>query len=188
MSNRINKDEKNSGITISLKTNNILNRLYVNTYNSTNLPDNICEYIWKLLICFILIPICWPSYLINFLFNKCEICDSGKIYLNYSHWNHLFGLIIHFIILSISLDKNLQFYMFKSNYFLINIIIHDIVGTIILFIILLSIIIIVFILLLLFKYGEIFIEYIKIKIKWIDIKFNYFKKLKENNCLKIKWK
>lgn len=53
-------------------------RLYRNTYYVCDMPDNICEYWWKLLLAIVLFIPCWPGHLLNYTDDKWKIGHGAE--------------------------------------------------------------------------------------------------------------
>lgn len=182
--------KKEDEMTIYCKRDSIFTRLYINAFGSDYLPDNICSFSYKILLSFILLIICWPTFLLNTISNRVKFTDDGYGIKSPLAHHHLAGLILHVFLLPFGLYFTQKFLDIDDN-IIATIFLSEILGSIfmLLFAILgiVCIIAVVGIFNILERIEPMLSEMIKnIKIKKIRIRI--FTRLKENNCLKIKWK
>jgi uncharacterized membrane protein len=90
---------------MKLSTHNQLAMLYRNFYNEMSLPNNLCAYFWKIVICLICIPFIWPALLFNKIFDPFKwknYYGNGEFYKrnNYIAIHNVIGLLFQFIIFS----------------------------------------------------------------------------------------
>jgi len=80
---------------ITLNPHGLLAKLYRAFYNETKLPNNLCNYFWKLILAIILSPLLWPMLLINGVTYPIERDEDNKYYGGYMRSSNLYGALIN---------------------------------------------------------------------------------------------
>lgn len=89
---------------LTLNIHGSLARLYMEFYNTSDLPNNLCAYFWKLVVAIIFSIPCYPAMIINALTSKIEWSKAFKrYYVDSSRMNVVFGLFFNFIFLMIGI-------------------------------------------------------------------------------------
>lgn len=106
---------------ITLNIHGTLAKCYRAFWNDTDLPNNLCSYFWKLILAFILTPICYPMIIINSIMSpyyyreKDEWGNSGYSG-GWDRGSSAYGGLINALIFIIGVATSQAFYEGMINY------------------------------------------------------------------------
>lgn len=93
---------------VTLNIHGTLARFYRAFWNDPDLPNNLCSYFWKLVLAFVLLPICYPMLIINnlcspYYYEKGNSWSSEGYKGGYNRNSSAYGLLVNVLLVIIGL-------------------------------------------------------------------------------------